>query len=202
MKRNIFVMMSGLVLTIAGLFVACDNDENEDIEIVVEPVDSIAEVNILDSIISDYCLLNEKGKDTTGFSYGENITFRLMLHNISSQTVSLPNETIVLGKDAFRVYSVEEQELGRAYDDFYTYAAFFPCVIAPGFARSWICKWNDPPYYTSEGTNVPEEQTQTIKQFWQEQEKPNLPTGQYYSQFYLDFGSNYKRLVRKVFYVR
>jgi len=62
MKRNIFVMMSGLVLTIAGLFVACSNDEDEN---VIQPID------VADSAITTFFNkeLPERHNDSQPYEY-------------------------------------------------------------------------------------------------------------------------------------
>ena len=66
MKRNIFVMMSGLVLTIAGLFVACSCDEDDN---VIQPID------VADSAITAFFNKELPERHNDSQPYGRSTTF-------------------------------------------------------------------------------------------------------------------------------
>lgn len=191
MKMDLFCSSAIFLLASAGL-VSC-NGENDFDEITTNDNlyknETITADDLASSILVELKLINSEGKVTTVFSYGENITFDMTLHNISDQTITLA-ETELLGKDLFRVYTKDEEDLGCPWDVTLVRALYPapPCSIAAGETRSWSCKWKGL-VETSEGLvdsdnlDIPLSEIYNRTLFIQTKERDSLPRGEYYCQF-------------------
>lgn len=197
--KNSFLISSLFVMTCIVL-ISCESKdelENTASEKVPSDKENLAAEDLANYIVPDFRLINAEGKETTVFSYGENITFDLTLRNISDHTISFA-ETDVLGEDLFRVFTKGGVDLGRPWDFIMSKAVYpaLPIIIAAGGTASWNCKWKGL-LYTSNGLvnsdnpDIAVGETDEIK-FIQTTERTNLPKGDYYCQFDIALGDDLK----------
>ena len=204
MKKNLFLISSLFVLTCIGLG-SCESKgelESMDIDSIISERGNLVAEDLANYIVPDLRLINEEGKATTVFSYGENIKFELTFRNISDHTIRFA-ETDVLGNDLFRVFTKDGMDLGCPWD--YTMSkALYPAVpitIAAGESASWSCKWkgllldDSNGLINSDNPNTSVSETELISKtilFVQTKERTNLPKGDYYCQFDIALGDNVK----------
>lgn len=163
--------------------------------------DSLANLARLDSVEVNFMLLNEEGKQSSTFAYGENITFQVTLLNHSKKVVKLTTSWQLIGGDnAFMVYTKEGETVGRPWD-ILTVPMVYPEPIYSIIADNsfyWKCKWRG--YVIGLSEDDPSLNTMPFL-LLQEKERVNLAKGTYYCKFTVCLGSNIYVDCRKDFIV-
>ena len=207
MKKS-FILLCMMVAAMACSIMSCEKDSDSSItdidvtRISVEDsikaavTDSINNRSRLDSVDVSFTLLNDDGKETTTFAYGENITFQVTIFNRSTQNVRLTTAyPLIGGEEAFMVYTKEGEQIGRPWDVLSTPQVYPEPVysVNPGRTLSWNSKWK----------GYPDIDPLNYVPFilWQEKEREDLAKGAYYSKFTVCLGSNIYVECRKDFVV-
>ena len=212
MKKSI-ILPCMLVATMACSILSCEKDSNSSIsEIDVTRIssedsikaavtDSINNRARLDSVDVSFTLLNDDGKESATFAYGEDITFQVTLLNRSSKNVRLTKAyPLIGGEDAFKVYTKEGEMVGRPWD-ILAVPQVYPAPIYsvnPNKTFSWNCKWKG--YFIGLSDVNPSYSTWPFS-LLQEKQRENLAKGAYYSKFTICLGSNIYVECRKDFVV-
>lgn len=206
-KSSILTCM--MVAAMACSIMSCEKDSDSSItdidvtRISVEDsikaavTDSINNRSRLDSVDVSFTLLNDDGKETTTFAYGENITFQVTIFNRSTQNVRLTTAyPLIGGEEAFMVYTKEGEQIGRPWDVLFVPQVYPEPVysVNPGKTFSWNYKWKGYPDIDLSLYTWP-------FLLWQEEEREDLAKGAYYSKFTVCLGSNIYVECRKDFVV-
>lgn len=169
MRKVLFVMSLPFWL---GMFSACD--KSNDVErqpSAINPSDKRTADTISESVIvngdstttdqsgnevvvkySHNCskmrvifqLQNEEGMECYVFNEGDNIIFRLEIHNDIDENVIVPPLSEIIGFDAFSVYSQEGQKIGTPWDEIVT-TCLGGFIIGADSSAVFVCPWYDIP---------------------------------------------------------
>lgn len=212
MKKS-FILPCWMVAAMACSIMSCEKDSDSSItdidvtrisyedSVKAAVTDSINNLARLDSVDVSFILLNDDGKETTTFAYGEDITFQVNIINRSSKNVRLTKAyPLIGGEDAFMVYTKEGEKVGRPWDILAVPQVYPEPVysVNPVKIFSWNCKWKG--YYI--GLSDVDLSLST----WpfcllQEKQRDDLAKGAYYSKFTICLGSNIYVECRKDFVV-
>lgn len=212
MKKSIFLPCL-MVAAMACCIMSCEKDSGSSItdfgvtrisyedSVKAAVTDSINNLARLDSVDVSFTLLNDDGKESTTFAYGENITFQVTILNRSTQNVRLTTAyPLIGGEEAFMVYTKEGEQVGRPWD-ILAVPQVYPAPIYsvnPDKTFSWNCKWKG--YYLGLSDVDPSYSTWPFS-LLQEKQRDNLAKGAYYSKFTICLGSNIYVECRKDFVV-
>ena len=212
MKKSIF-LPGMMVVAVACSIMSCEKDSDSSItdfgvtrisyedSVKAAVTDSINNLARLDSVDVSFTLLNDDGKESTTFAYGENITFQVTILNRSTQNVRLTTAyPLIGGEEAFMVYTKEGEQVGRPWD-ILAVPQVYPAPIYsvnPDKTFSWNCKWKG--YYLGLSDVDPSYSTWPFS-LLQEKQRDNLAKGAYYSKFTICLGSNIYVECRKDFVV-
>ena len=163
------LLVNAIVLISIGFcIIACSSDENN--------------ISNDDSNISVILLLqDENGTEKYIFNEKENIIFRLDIANHGKEDAILPPLVDIIGNDIFHVYSSDEQDFGKPWDDLSIEEVGHILVKANG-VRTFLCSW-----INNSDSDIP------LGPFFLEYQidkiRP-LPKGDYHCQFDVNLGSD------------
>ena len=172
MRKSISLL---IMLLLCSMVTACSDDEE------------------LKGVSVEFKLLNESGEETTVFTEGENIIFKLAIQNDNTEKVKLPALFDIAGTEIFHVYSSDGKDFGKPWDSIGTdNRPFF--VIDSKSSFIFTCPWlinndleEDPHYYSN--------------YFLKEKTREPLPKGEYYSKFTINLGHGKKKTCKQTFKV-
>ena len=197
MKKDILIFCTFLLLAL--LTTGCSSD-NDDLNSGNGEVSTINENLML--LKADLLLLNSEGKETTVFSYGENITFDVKVSNSGEKAVTIQSEGKLLNNANYRVYTKNGIDMGCPWDMFLTHALWpsSPCSINPNESKDWTCLWKGLVYSDATGIQAETADEGSIK-FVQLEERDNLPRGEYYCQVEVALSDNDIRVCSQDFII-
>ena len=194
MKRTFKTL--GIFLSAIFLLTACSssNDEVKEEELIEKDYDSGKDYNGVHVLLQ---LLSEDGIAVKTFKKGENIYFTLVITNNSKETLYLPDYSIFIGKEAFKVFSSDGKTLGVPYD---SYAISGPTAISSGDVLTIKCPWLDDQSVTNPiVVNNPNHESGIS--FAKLTSRPMIPKGSYYTEFTITLNDDQKIVCRKDFKV-
>ena len=176
-------------------FVSCDKDSDESIT--------------KDNVVVSFKLFDMTGKESTTFSYGDNITFKMSISNNGSHPISIDKKIVWNYSDFFQVYTKNGKAVEKPWDEYSVYSSdsLQPYSFLPEETLSWSCKWkgdlvevesfDDIKLIDSYTNNAYPKDAFTsnnrMYKFIQTVERDFLPVGEYYCQFEITLGENDKR---------
>ena len=174
MRKILFCMGAFLCLFLAG----CSNDDEVSISSDDEVSSSSNDEEKEDSSIKvDFRLQDANGSECYDFQEGDNIVFRLEIKNNTNEMAILPSIFEIIGYDVFRVYSVNDEDMGTPWDQLFgdCCAAY---MIDSHSSAIIVCPWFD---ISALAYNGHEHFYSGC--FHKKEEKKPLPRGNYYSKF-------------------
>ena len=194
--KIVYLCLSLLVGTCG--FVSCDKESDESIS--------------TDNVVVAFKLFDMTGKESTTFSYGDNITFKLSVSNNGNHTVPIDQKIVWNYSDLFQVYTKNGKAVEKPWDEYYVHSSdsLQPFSFLPEETLSWSCKWKgdlveieslDEIKLVDSYTNTAYPQdaftsNNRMYKFIQTAEREFLPVGEYYCQFEITLGKNDQRTCR------
>lgn len=189
-KRKLVMMILSLLVAGTGLvFTACSSDDSKQ---NVPPEPSVKldpdTIQVFEGLTVKFQMLNADSLPVTTFKEGENITFKLVVTNDRDTKVALPNTVVILGNDAFHIYTSQGADIGLPWDARYTYGLANQSY-EPGQSRTVLCDAFGEMVDVS-AINPPTSVTDTWCIFFKtEYARKALPKGSYYTQFEINLNN-------------
>ena len=184
------MMILSLLVAGTGLvFTACSSDDSKQ---NVPPEPSVKldpdTIQVFEGLTVKVQMLNADSLPVTTFKEGENITFKLVVTNDRDTKVALPNTVVILGNDAFHIYTSQGADIGLPWDARYTYGLANQSY-EPGQSRTVLCDAFGEMVDVS-AINPPTSVTDTWCIFFKtEYARKALPKGSYYTQFEINLNN-------------
>ena len=160
MKKNLFVLMSLLLMTLST---GCSKDDDE----------------TEDQLTVNFQLQREDGRECYDFREGENIVFSLEVKNNTDDDIQILPFAELMGFDVFHVYSENGEDMGKPWDKMFDYLVPFNVIEAnSSFVK--VCPWFSIPSLARNDL--------FSDCFYKEYDKSPLPKGEYYSKFDVKLG--------------
>ena len=155
---RLLLMMVSLCLLLPVGLTACSSEEAEDFTI-------------------QFRLEDENGNPKNEFRQGENIIFKLTIHNNTDAHYSINDWFSLFGENLFRVYSSNGSNLGKSWEIRYV-LSLMEYIFAHD-SRTFICPWM-----------MDENLSPTYPLAMKEEAMQPLPVGDYYTEFDLRLNEN------------